>query len=390
MSIDNFNPTLYKEEDLKFRDEDRWIISRINTVAQEVTEAFDSLYLHKATRSINEFILEDLSRWYVRLIRGRTWIEKEDPDKLGAYYTLYHVIKQLITLLCPIAPHITEKIYQNLVLGVEHDEPASVHFLDWKFDEKLMDQDLERDMDVIREIIEACARARDIARYKLRWPVKEVVIVSEDPRVLKAARNLNHIIMEQANTKELLSSNNFKNLKITAKPNLKTLGPKLREDVPKVTSALGGVDGAEIVNTLELEGKYMVKVDGKPIELTADDILFDTELPKNIVTAEFENGSVFVDTELTREILSESMARELIRRIQDMRKDMDLDVEANIQIFIDCSDQFSDLIKAFLGFISNEVRAMKFVFTKDLNEVSGDYTKIWNIEDDEVGITIKK
>ena len=106
--------------------------------------------------------------------------------------------------------------------------------------------------------------------------------------------------MEQANTKELLSSNNFKNLKITAKPNLKTLGPKLREDVPKVTSALGGVDGAEIVNTLELEGKYMVKVDGKPIELTADDILFDTELPKNIVTAEFENGSVFVDTELTR------------------------------------------------------------------------------------------
>ncbi len=243
---------------------------------------------------------------------------------------------------------------------------------------------------MIREIIEACARARDIARYKLRWPVKEVVIVSEDPRVLKAARNLNHIIMEQANTKELLSSNNFKNLKITAKPNLKTLGPKLREDVPKVTSALGGVDGAEIVNTLELEGKYMVKVDGKPIELTADDILFDTELPKNIVTAEFENGSVFVDTELTREILSESMARELIRRIQDMRKDMDLDVEANIQIFIDCSDQFSDLIKAFLGFISNEVRAMKFVFTKDLNEVSGDYTKIWNIEDDEVGITIKK
>jgi len=390
MSIDNFNPTLYQEEDLKFRDEDRWIISRINTVAREVTEAFNSLHLHKATRSINEFILEDLSRWYVRLIRGRTWIEKEDPDKLGAYHTLYHVMKQLITLLCPIAPHITEKIYQNLVLEVEVDEPASVHMLDWKFDENLINEDLEEDMDVIREIIEACARARDIARYKLRWPVKEVVIVSEDVKVLKAARNLNHIIMEQANTKKLLSSNDFQNLRITAKPNLKTLGPKLRGDVPKVAAALDDADGAEIVNILESQGKYVVDVGGKPIELTADDVLFETELPENIVTADFENGSVFVDTELTREILSESMARELIRRIQDMRKDLDLDVEANIQVFIDCSEQFGDLIKSFLGFISHEVRAKKFVFAKDLKEIPVDYTKYWNIEDDEVGITIIK
>ncbi len=386
MSIDNFNPTLYAEEDLNFRDEDRWITSRINTVAREVTDALDSLHLHKATRSINEFILEDLSRWYVRLIRGRTWIEKEDPDKLGAYYALYHVMKQLITLMCPIAPHITDKIYQNLVKGVEIDEPASVHMLDWKLDETLIDEDLEEDMNVVRDIIEACARARDMARYKLRWPVKEVVIVSEDAKVLKATRNLNHIILEQANTKELISSNDFENLKIMAKPNLKTLGPKLRGNVPKVASVLTEVDGTEIVNTLESEGKYEVEVEGKPIELTKEDILLETELPENIVTADFENGTVFVDTELTREILSESMARELIRRIQDMRKDLDLDVEANIQVYVECSLEFRDLIKTFLGFISHEVRAEKFVF----NKLKGDYTKKWNIEDDEVVITIKK
>jgi isoleucyl-tRNA synthetase len=386
MSIDNFNPTQYQEADLNLRDEDHWILSRINSVYREVTEALDSLYLHKATRSINHFILEDLSRWYVRLIRGRTWIEKDNPDKLGAYYTLYNVMKQLITLMCPISPHITEEIYQNLVKEVEENAPTSIHMLDWKFNENLIQEDLEEDMDIVRDIIEACARARDIARYKLRWPVKEVVIVSEEIRVLKAARNLNHIILEQANTKELVSSNNFENIRITAKPNLKTLGPKLRRDVPIVASLLEKVDGAVIVNTLETEGQYKVEVDGKVIELNAGDILFETELPENIVTADFENGSVFVDTELTREILSESMARELIRRIQDMRKDLDLDVEANIQVYVNCQEQFRELIKTFLGFISHEVRAQKFVFYP----IEGDYTKKWNIEEDEVEITIKK
>jgi isoleucyl-tRNA synthetase len=386
MSIDNFNPTLYVEEDLNIRDEDRWILSRINTVAGEVNQALESLHLHKATRSINHFILEDLSRWYVRLIRGRTWIEKDDPDKLGAYYTLYQVIKKLIMLMCPIAPHITEEIYQNLVKGIENDAPNSIHMQNWQWDESYIQEDLEHDMDIVRDIIEACARARDIARYKLRWPVKELVIVSEDIKVLKAARNLNHIILEQANTKELISSNDFENLKINAKPNLKTLGPKLRGDVPRVAARLAEVDGAEIVRLLELEGRFVVEIDDKTIELTSEDILFETELPENIVTAEFEQGSVFVDTELTKEILSESMARELIRRIQDMRKDLDLDVEANIQVFIDCSSQFRELIKSFLGFISHEVRAQKFVFSPH----EGDYTKKWNIEEEEIIITITK
>jgi isoleucyl-tRNA synthetase len=385
MAIDNFNPTLYQTDDLKLRDEDYWIMSRAQSLTKIVTESLDSLYLHKATRSINQFILEDLSRWYVRLIRGRTWIEKDDPDKLGAYYTLYQVMKQLVILISPITPHISEEIYQNLVRGVEKDAPESVHMEDWKFDENLIREDLEESMDVVREIIEACARARDIARYKLRWPVKEVIIVSEDFKILKAARKLNHIIMEQANTKELVSSNYFEDLKIIAKPNLKTLGPKLRSDVPKVASKLAEVDGADVVKALESENKYDVMVEDEIIVLDSDDIIFDTELPENIVTSDFEGGSVFVDTELTLEILSESMARELIRRIQDMRKDMDLDVESNVQVFLECSKQFRELIKTFLGFISHEVRAEKFIF----NPGESGYTKKWNIEDEEITITIK-
>jgi len=386
MAIDNFNPTLYAENDLKLRDEDKWITSRVNSLAKEVTEALDSLHLHKATRAINNFILEDLSRWYVRLIRGRTWVEKEDPDKLGAYFTLYNALKLLIKVMAPITPHITEEIYQNLVKGVEKDAPESIHMENWEFNESLIDIELEENMDIVRDIIEACARGRDVARYKLRWPVKEIVVVSEDEKALKAVESLKAVIMEQANTKEITATDEFENLKIIVKPNLKTLGPKLRGDAPKVMKHLAEADGAEIKVILDTEGVYSVEVDNKSIKLGVDDILFETELPENLVSADFDSGNVFINTKITDEILSEAMSRELIRRIQDMRKDLDLDVEANIQVFVECDEGFKELIEPFLDFISNEVRAEKLSF--EVQE--GDYRKEWKIEDENLRITIKK
>lgn len=386
MSIDNFNPTLYTEKDLKLRDEDRWITSRANSLAKDVTEALDALYFHKATRAINNFILEDLSRWYVRLIRSRTWIEKDNPDKLGAYYTLYNAIKMLIKVMAPIAPHISEEIYQNMVKGVEEDAPESVHMMDWGFNPDLVDEELESSMDVVREIIEACARARDTAQYKLRWPVSDIKIVSEDENVFKAAQSLRDVIMEEANTKDLIFSHEFKDVKINAGPNMKTLGPRLRGDVPKVTAKLVEADGAVIMEKFESEGVYNVELADKTIELSPEDVVFETELPENIASAEFDGGSIFINTELTEEILSEAMARELIRRVQDMRKDLDLDVEANIDVAVECSPKFRGLIENFVEFISHEVRADKFKFGIE----NKDYTKEWKIESEEVTVNIKQ
>ncbi len=385
MAIDNFNPTLYAEKDIKLRDEDKWITSRINSLAKDVAEALDSLHLHKATRSINNFILEDLSRWYIRLIRGRTWVEKEDPDKLGAYYTLYNTLKLLTKVMAPITPHVTEEIYQNLVKGVEENAPESVHMEDWEFNEDLIDNNLEKNMDIVRDIIEACARGRDVARYKLRWPVKEIVVVSENEDTLNAVKSLSAVVMEQANTKEIIATDEFENLKIIAKPNLKTLGPKLRGDAPKVMQKLSKTDGAQIKEELDKNGTYKVNIDEKDIALGTDDIIFETELPENLVSADFNSGNVFLNTEITEEILSEAMSRELIRRIQDMRKDLDLDVEANIQVFIECDKGFKQLIEPFHDFVSHEVRAQKMLFEAQ----EGDYTKEWKIEDENLKITIK-
>jgi isoleucyl-tRNA synthetase len=192
--------------------------------------------------------------------------------------------------------------------------------------------------------------------------------------------------MEQANTKEIIATDEFENLKIIAKPNLKTLGPRLRGDAPKVMKHLTEADGSEIKSILDAEGSYSVEVDGKSIELGVDDILFETELPENLVSADFDSGNVFINTEVTEEILSEAMSRELIRRVQDMRKDLDLDVEANIHVFVECDEGFKELIKPFFDFISNEVRAEKLSFEAQ----EGDYTKEWKIEDENLKITIKK
>lgn len=384
MAIDNFDPSCFDQSIERL--EDKWILSRVNSLAKVVTDAFDSLHLHKATREIHNFILEDLSRWYIRLIRGRTWIEKEDPDKLAAYFSLYNVMELLIIIMAPIVPHITEEIYQNMVRGVKEDAPESVHMEGWSFSEELIQKDLEEDMDIVRDIIEACARARDAAKYKLRWPVSETVVVSEDKSILDAVESLKHVIAEQANTKDVIASGEFEDLKIKAKPNLKTLGPKLRGDVPKVALKLDETDGKTIIEKLDAEGKYVIKIENKIVELAPEDILFETELPKDIVSADFNGGSVFVNTKITKEILSEAMARELIRRIQDMRKDLDLDVEANIHVFVQCEDEFKELIKSLSDFISHEVRAEKFVFGVG----EGDYTKKWDIENQKVVVTIKE
>ncbi|MEW6010155.1 MAG: isoleucine--tRNA ligase [Euryarchaeota archaeon] len=386
MALDNFNPLQCTPENIQLRDEDRWILSRINSVAREVTESLNNLFFHKATRSLNHFILEDLSRWYVRLIRGRTWVEKDDPDKLGAYHTLYTVLEMLITMMAPIAPHISEEMYHNLIKEVNPQSKESVHMLDWNYSEELIDEKLESQMDVVRHIIEAGARGRDVARYKLRWPVSEIIVVSEDENVLKAAQSLQKVIMEQANTKKVLTDQEFPELKINVLPNMKTLGPKLRQDVPLVAAELKKQDGKNIKKEMETKNILKIELEDKVIELNPEDVVYETELPEDVVSAEFEGGSVFINTQITPEILSESMARELIRRIQDMRKDMDLDVESNIEVEVSCSTSLQNLVQPHHDFMAHEVRAQKITF----GENKGEYTKEWKIEDENLSVSIKK
>ncbi|MDR0911395.1 MAG: isoleucine--tRNA ligase [Methanobrevibacter sp.] len=401
MALDDFNPDNCNENNIKLRDEDKWIISKVNSLAKSVGEDLDSLFFHNATRKINNFILEDLSRWYVRLIRGRTWVEKDNPDKLGAYYSLYSALNILIKTMAPITPHISENIYQNIVKDNIKTSKESIHMEDWDVDEKAIDMNLESNMDHVKHVIEASAHARDIARYKLRWPVKEITVVSQDENILNAINNLKNIIKDQSNTKKVTTLNEYPNLSFNAQANMKILGKKLRQDVKIVKKYLSEHDGNDIKEELKNKGKIAIFDENitinedKVIELTDGDIVFESELPDDVVSSEFNGGNVFINTEITEEIYSEAMAREIIRRIQDMRKDMDLDVEANINVLIDCSDKFKSYIENQINIVSNEVRGNTIEFSNQ-NEInnnlndSNSYKKEWKIEDETLNIAIFK
>jgi isoleucyl-tRNA synthetase len=393
MSLDEFNPN---KNNIKLRDEDRWIISKANSLSKKVSEDMENLLFHKVTRRIKEFILEDLSRWYVRLIRGRTWVEKDDPDKLGAYYSLYLSLEILIKTLSPIAPYISEEIYQNLVADIKDGSIESIHMEDWVFSNDDIDVSLEENMDIVKHIIEAVARGRDIAKYKLRWPVKEITIVSQEDKVINAINSLEKVIKDQSNAKNIISLSKFPNLNYTCKANPKTLGPRIRQDIRIVNEFLENNNASKLKDILDKEGKIVIEdetitiFDNKIIELSQEDILFETIFPDNVASSEFEGGTVFINTEMDDSILFEAMARELIRRVQDMRKDMDLDIEDNISVVIESSDRFKSFLTDQLSFISTEVRGNSIKFQKISDDSDGNYKKDWKIEDENIKILISK
>ena len=389
-NIDNFDPTKYTLDYDNLPVMDKWLLSKLNSVVKTVDDCLANYKIPESARALQEFV-DEMSNWYVRRSRERFWAKGMEQDKINAYMTLYHALVTIAKTAAPMIPFMTEDIYQNLVRSIDKNAPESIHMLDWGYDESKIDSDLEQKMDVVREVIEASARARDIARYKLRWPVSDITIVSQDEDVLKAIEELQDIIKDQSNTKEVLTAAEFENLSFNAKPNLKTLGPRLKGDMGIVKKYLEEADGNLIKNELDDTGKFTVEADGKSFELDDGDILFDTELPDDFVSSEFEFGNVFVNTNVTTEIKQEAMARELIRRVQDMRKDLDLDVEANIDAVVSTSSEFKELILPQSEFIVNEIRARSLITSDGKECLDGEdvYTKDWDIEGEDVCISIR-
>jgi len=354
MSLDNFDPRNVKVEELAFREEDKWILSRVNSLIREVENGIETFYLTKATRALYNFVVEDLSRWYVRLIRKRLWVEGDDPDKLAAYYTLWKVFDVLLRLMAPFTPYITEEIYQNLMrpfIGIE-----SVHMLDWpKVDESAVDEDLEKEMEFIRRIVEAGSAARQKARIKLRYPVRKIIIETQDETVKKAVERLNYILRDQLNAKEVVIGKVEREL--TVKPNFAKVGPEFKGDSRLVAKWINE-HGLELYE----KGEVDVEIEGKKFHLTREHIIVEEKLPDFLVAEDFEGGRVYVDKTLTRELLAEGLAREFVRRIQEMRKRLDLDVNDRIVVTIETTDDNRELLQENLDYIMRETRAIEVRF----------------------------
>ncbi|MDD1663170.1 MAG: class I tRNA ligase family protein, partial [Methanomicrobiales archaeon] len=321
-----FNPSRLLENLGTMRHEDRWILSRIATLTAEVDDAMRLCELHRATRAISEFILEDLSRWYVQLVRPRMWLEGESPEKQQAYDTIYFAMRRLIQLLSPFTPHLSEEIYRNLRLS---GDPESVHMLDWPgADPALTDTDLEAAMSLVRSFDDAVANARQAAKRKLRWPVAECVVETTSSEVARALRNLGAIARNRANAKLVtVVEGSWDRMGIRAEPVMKAIGPAFGKDAPKVRKLIEGSDGRALREALE--------------------------------RAPMEGGTVYVDGRLTPELEGEGYAREVIRRLQEMRRQLSLAVEEFIVADVLIRDaRIASLVQSrWADRIQGEVRA---------------------------------
>jgi isoleucyl-tRNA synthetase len=392
MALDNFDPLKVSLDSVKdaLREEDRWILSRAQSVVKAIDEAMSGYLLHKAVREILEFILEDLSRWYIQLIRPRTWTEADDPDKLAAYCVLYEVYVTLTKLISPFMPYLAEEMYQNLIRNVDPNALESVHMCDWpKVNEVYLDLELEAAMDTVRSIVEAVSNARQKAGRKLRWPVSRIIISPETEEAAKAVERLRSVLMGQTNSKAIVLTpvaESWDELGLEVIPDPGKIGPVFKKDAGKVIPALQKIDGFALKKAFAEAGEFELSLaDGTTVTVIPGMANFKETLPEGTASAESDAGLVYVDANLTPELEAEGYAREVIRRLQDMRKELDLLVDENISASVWIEDErILKLVETLKDLIAEEVRAD----TLDLGEgieVFGALVKDWDVE----GIAMK-
>ncbi|MHA1593795.1 MAG: isoleucine--tRNA ligase [Candidatus Baldrarchaeia archaeon] len=391
MELDKFSPKKYSLRDLlpHMAPEDRWMLSRINSVVKSVTKKLDEYLFHEATRELLDFIVEDVSHWYIRLIRRRVWIETEDIRKTIAYAVLYDVLKKFILLLAPLAPFITEKLYQFMVRPVEPEMPESVHLCRYPDpDEEFIDKELEKMMSIVREIVSAANSARQAATppIKIRQPLSEVIVLTDDELVKKAVERLSEVICDQSNVKEikvLPLSEELKFKKVELKPRMNVLGPKYKDLAKRIAEELLKVDAEEVLRSIGEKGTYELRVNGRSVSITEEDIEVEEKVVSGFSRAETRYGKVYLNTRITRELKAEGLAREVIRRLQEMRKQAQLKLEEYVRMFVQCpSEEDVELLNELKDFVSREVRASQLMILKPSETPPKmKFTKEWNIDE---------
>jgi isoleucyl-tRNA synthetase len=386
MAMDGVDPTDLDVDDHDLALPDRWLLSRLQTVEAEMSESWEAYEQHRALDSLLDFVVEDVSRYYIQLVRERMWAEEESESKLAAYATLSHVFREVLVLLAPYAPFVAEELYQRLT-GESGAE--TVHMLDWpEPDPSLRDAQLETEIAYVRKAEEAGSAARQQGNRGLRWPVPRVVVDADDESVVAALAEHRDLLAERLNAREVVvleSGDSFEDVQYAANVDMGTLGPKYGEDAGQIMEALNSARLED--SSPEAFAAHATEETGIEVELSAADIEPVAHLPETV----FETGfvanevahQVYVDTALTPEVESEGYAREVIRRVQEMRKDLDLAMDERIRLEVMVFDErVGQLVAEHEELIAEEVRAA------DLGEVTDGHRETWDIEGTRVDLAI--
>ena len=380
--IDNFDPTKYNLEYDQLPVMDKWLLSRLNTTVQAVDNDLANYKIPEAARALQEFV-DEMSNWYVRRSRERFWAKGMEQDKINAYMTLYHALVTIAKTAAPMIPFMTEDMYQNLVRSVDKDAIESIHLCDFPtVNEAWIDKDLEADMKELLEIVVLGRACRNTANIKNRQPIGTMYVKAEK----KMDKFYTDIIADELNVKEVKFADDVESfISYSFKPQLRTVGPKYGKLLGGIRQALTDIDGTAAMNELRTNGVLKLDINGNDVELTEEDLLIETAQTEGYVSESDGETSVVLDTNLTPELIEEGFVREIISKIQTMRKEAGFEVMDKIKVYAHGNDKIQDVMKAHEDEIKSEVLADEMV----LGETDG-YVKEWNINKEAVTMGVKK
>ena len=379
--IDNFDPTRHKLVRENLTPMDRWILSRLNTLMGHVEAYLDDLKMTEAGREMQDF-MDDLSNWYVRRCRERYWGKDMTADKEAAYMTLYTVLRTMALISAPFTPFMSETMYQNMVRTVDKSAPESIHLCDWpKKDESFIDPDLEANMAAVLDIVVLGRSARNAANIKNRQPVASMYVQGKALPDMYVS-----IIADELNVKEVKFVDDASSfISYRVKPQLKTLGPRYGKLLPKINQYLAGEGIGNAVVAAHNRGEsYKFDIDGTEISLAAEDVLVSTEENAGFVTVTEHDLSVVLDTNLTPELIEEGFVREIVSKVQTMRKEAGFEVTDHIVL----SHHGNSLIEGIFARHGAEIAADTLADSIKLG--SAGYVKDWEINGESVTLGVEK
>ncbi|NLW40435.1 MAG: isoleucine--tRNA ligase [Tissierellia bacterium] len=356
---------------------DRWILSKYNSLIKQVREDMDKFELTRVVRAIQEFVIEDLSNWYIRRSRRRFWSTELDKDKKAVYNTTYEILVGISKMIAPFVPFIAEELYRNLT------DNESVH-LDYypDYNEKLIDLELEEKMDLVRDLVRLGRASREAVRIKVRQPIKEILI---DGKYEEKIEDLVPLIKEELNVKEVVFEKDLSQfMNYSLRPNFKVVGPILGSKVKAFGKALNELDPHEAVARLEAGGKLVLNLDGEDVEIAKDYVMVTITAKEGFDVAMENNLFVILDTTLTKDLINEGYAREFISKVQQMRKNNGYEVLDKINIYYDGNDEIAEAVKLYEDYIKEETLAIS------INRVSDDSFEKQDLNGHMTGIKLEK
>ena len=381
-NIDNFDPTKYTLDYDNLPVMDKWLLSKLNSVVKTVDDCLANYKIPESARALQEFV-DEMSNWYVRRSRERFWAKGMEQDKINAYMTLYTALVTISKAAAPMIPFMTEEIYQNLVRSVDKDAIESIHLCDFpKVEEAWINRELEDDMEELLKIVVLGRAARNTANIKNRQPIGTMYIKADK----EMGQFYTDIIADELNVKEVKFANDVESfISYSFKPQLRTVGPKYGKLLNGIRTALAEINGTEAMNELRSTGLLTLDINGNKVELSEEDLLIETAQTEGYVTEADGDISVVLDTNLTPELIEEGFVREIVSKVQTMRKEAGFEVMDKIHIYAKDNDKILELMKNHKEEIMSEVLAEDMT----LGTTDG-YVKEWNINKEPVVLGVAK